>query len=482
MQVPVPGGSSVNGHGDHDNSPARRRAGTVPGVDLPALRYLSAAVLAAALAISSAPGAVAAKRPKPGTIAEAQLGPSVLVYMFGLAPGPDGNLWFTDLGCMGLGRCAIGRITPKGKLTVYHRRLNKGSVPFAITPGPDGNLWFTAAGSAPAIGRITPTGQITEFSAGLNPGSVPFEITDGPDGDLWFTDQGTTPAIGRITPSGKITEYSAGLLPGAVPFGITAGPHHTLWFTDHGCSVSGTCAIGDVSASGQISETTSGLRRDSQPLGIAAGPGGAIWFADSSGAIGRITRRGQISETRHGLYAGSSPVGISPGPDGNMWFTDEGATSAIGRVSPRMHVKEFKAGLENGAKPAIITAAADGRLWFSDEGSDDALGSALSGEPAAVRTRPVVSGVARIGNELRCSAAQWATWAYAKPSTKLFEYDGYRWLRNGAPIANQHSDRYRVVAADRGRQLSCRVTVTYPAPFYVTARAASDRVKVQSDG
>jgi hypothetical protein len=162
-----------------------------------------------------------------------------------------------------------------------------------------------------------------------------------------------------------------------------------------------------------------------------------------------------------------------------MWFTDEGSTSAVGRITPRMHIKEFKARLGDGAKPAIITAAADGALWFSDEGSNNALGFARSGAPAAVRTRPVVSGVARVGSELRCAGARWSTWAGAKPSTRLFEYDGYRWLRNGVPILNQRSDRYRVVAADRGRKLSCRVTVTYAAPFYVTARASSDRVKVQ---
>ena len=102
-----------------------------------------------------------------------------------------------------------------------------------IAPGPDGNLWFTdVSTTTPAIGRITPGGAITEFSSGLNPGSRPSGIAAGPDGNLWFTDYGTTPAIGRITPGGTITEFSSGLNPGSDPSGIAAGPDGNLWFTD----------------------------------------------------------------------------------------------------------------------------------------------------------------------------------------------------------------------------------------------------------
>ena len=34
-----------------------------------------------------------------GSIGEAPLGPSVLVYLFGAAHGSDGNLWFANDGC-----------------------------------------------------------------------------------------------------------------------------------------------------------------------------------------------------------------------------------------------------------------------------------------------------------------------------------------------------------------------------------------------
>jgi hypothetical protein len=48
----------------------------------------------------------------------------------------------------------IGRITPAGVITEFPVP-NAFSAPFGIAAGPDGNLWFAEAG-APRIGRITP--------------------------------------------------------------------------------------------------------------------------------------------------------------------------------------------------------------------------------------------------------------------------------------------------------------------------------------
>ncbi len=45
--------------------------------------------------------------------------------------------------------------------------LNPGSSPFGIAPGPDGNLWFGDDGSTPAIGRIgTAAAPSNSFSFG----------------------------------------------------------------------------------------------------------------------------------------------------------------------------------------------------------------------------------------------------------------------------------------------------------------------------
>jgi len=97
------------------------------------------------------------------------------------------------------GPASIGKITPSGTITNFSVGLNAGSKPIGIAPGPDGNIWFTDQGTTRAIGKITPSGTITEYSAGLNAGSSPASITAGPDGNIWFTENSAN-KIGRITP------------------------------------------------------------------------------------------------------------------------------------------------------------------------------------------------------------------------------------------------------------------------------------------
>src|SRR5690242_18694640 len=55
------------------------------------------------------------------------------------------------------------------------------SSPHTIAPGSDGNVWFSEY-TGLQIGRITPSGEITEFPSGGTDG-----ITLGPDGNVWFT-------------------------------------------------------------------------------------------------------------------------------------------------------------------------------------------------------------------------------------------------------------------------------------------------------
>jgi virginiamycin B lyase len=106
------------------------------------------------------------------------------------------------------------------------------SRPWGIAAGPDGNLWFAESGEfANNIAGITHQGVITEFPTPTDY-SFPMGITAGPDGDLWFTEYGGN-RIGRITAQGVITEFP---LPAAnsQPWGITAGPDGNVWFTEFG--------------------------------------------------------------------------------------------------------------------------------------------------------------------------------------------------------------------------------------------------------
>src|ERR1035438_5806098 len=131
-------------------------------------------------------------------------------------------LYRTHLWSAGLLWILCSAASAQYTVTEYSNGMTPGSGPSGIAAGPDGALWFTEI-YGNRIGRITTTGVITEYSAGLTPGSSPAGIAAGPDGALWFTESHFS-QIGRITTAGVITLYSTGLTANAGPSGIAAGP------------------------------------------------------------------------------------------------------------------------------------------------------------------------------------------------------------------------------------------------------------------
>jgi virginiamycin B lyase len=267
-----------------------------------------------------------------------------------IAGGPDGALWLTK--GKDNAQPVIGRMTTTGAFNEFPLAVGSSCGPPAYTDchylwdiaaGADGALWFTESGEpglASKIGRITTGGKITEFplpSCSLSPstsgGCGGKGIAAGPDGALWFTEYFLN-KIGRITTGGNITEFPlpsrCGLLgcgPGGSEFGggITAGPDGALWFTERAGN-----RIGRITLAGQIREFP--LRRVLLPADIAAGPDGALWFTSGgTNAIGRITPAGKVTVFTAG--ARNNPYsGITAGPDGAVWFT-EFFDNKIGRIT-----------------------------------------------------------------------------------------------------------------------------------------------------
>jgi virginiamycin B lyase len=248
-------------------------------------------------------------------------------FLRGITDGPDGALWFAEEGTCINAKCSdftngkIGRITTTGRVTEYPVP-SADSHPWEITHGPDGNLWFTELGDnlhgpgkhhhieGNRIGRITPQGQITEFPIPTFD-SFPDGITTGPDGALWFTEN-TGNNIGRITTSGHITEFPIPT-PNSRSIGIRTGLDGNLWFTEQIGQ-----KIGRITPKGRITEFP--LPNAGNPVWITLGPDGAMWFTEVSGQrIGRITSDGKISEIQ--LADGSFPLPITIGPHlDDVWF------------------------------------------------------------------------------------------------------------------------------------------------------------------
>jgi len=140
--------------------------------------------------------AIGVINPSTGEIKEFSVGLSEGSAPRGIVTGPDGNLWFTDTNPT---EKAIGRLNPStGEIKEFATDMNsepggwRGNYgPWGIAPGADGNVWYTEGGTAEvgkAICRITSAGTITCFKTEIVATSQPRGLTAALNGKLWFTD------------------------------------------------------------------------------------------------------------------------------------------------------------------------------------------------------------------------------------------------------------------------------------------------------
>src|SRR5205809_3050482 len=87
-------------------------------------------------------------------------------------------------------------------ITEFPSLPTASSQPDAVTVGPDGNIWFTEVGRVNRIGRIAPDGTLLGETP-LADNSLPAGIAVGPDGNLWFTEQNAN-KIGRVNTAGTL--------------------------------------------------------------------------------------------------------------------------------------------------------------------------------------------------------------------------------------------------------------------------------------
>ncbi len=333
----------------------------VPRVSARRNRLRAAFVLAFAMA--GLPGLAAAQ-----AITEFRI-PTANSHPFGIAAGPDGNLWFTARATN-----TIVQLTTAGVFTSFSIPT-ADSMPRDITPGPDGNLWFTEE-IGNNLGRITTAGVVTEFPV-PTAASEPGGITKGPDGNLWFTEI-VGNQIGRSTTAGVITEFPI-TTPSSGPREIAPGADGNLWFTERA-----TDKIGRITTAGVITEfplPTAG----SLPRGIAAGPDGNLWFTEEGqNKIGRITTAGVITEFVIPTPV-TGPFDITAGPDGNLWFTEQ-TGNYVGRITTTGLISEFLIPTL-GQLHRGITAGPDGNIWWCERGGNK-IGRITTG-PLAPQTLAV---------------------------------------------------------------------------------------------
>ena len=234
--------------------------------------------------------------------------------------GPDARLWFTEPAVD-----RIGEITPQAAGPAVHEfalpaadRLASGvgspvTSTDAIAPGPGGDIWFTEQGSS-AIGVMGTSGALVHKFALPIPGTspAPLGITEGPNETMWFTENSTN-QVASITTSGTITLHP---LPAAAdgPESIVYGPDGNLWFTDD----TGVSSLDPTTGKVTVYRAHGSLLG---PAGVTVGPDCAsIWFTEpSADRLGRIS---PLPNTT-GCKAGLVPLaGATTGaPESNPKYT-----------------------------------------------------------------------------------------------------------------------------------------------------------------
>jgi streptogramin lyase len=218
-----------------------------------------------------------------------------------LVTTPDGSLWFS-----GAGQCEVGRILPRGRVTLYPIKGFAHSESACAIPsmlvGPDGALWLLGAKRIAGyllrleeVIRITPTGRIMQLripvqvNVDASASAAPtVQLVAGPNRTLWFADGNR---IGRIELDGRIAEYS--VPDAALAHDLVAGPDGALWFL-----------------MGRVAHGVNGPAMQSDPI------------------VYRMTQEGALSEYR--LPSGDGVDDIFPGPGHTLWYiADPGVIGSI---------------------------------------------------------------------------------------------------------------------------------------------------------
>jgi streptogramin lyase len=164
--------------------------------------------------------------PTGGSLASGSLPESIVA-------GPDGNIWFAEVGADRIGRLNPGSTPPSSAVITLFTPSVPGTLG-NIVVGPDGNLWTGSLGTVTnpsAVLRITPAGVITRFALPSGSTANPDVIAVGPDGELWMAGGG---GLTSVTTAGAFTGY-----PGILPAGDAISSIHSdpggadaLWLTD----------------------------------------------------------------------------------------------------------------------------------------------------------------------------------------------------------------------------------------------------------
>jgi virginiamycin B lyase len=273
-----------------------------------------------------------------------------------VAPGPNGEVWYTAQH-----QGALGRLDPETR-KVEQIPLGEGSAPHGVIVGPDGAPWITDGGLN-AIVRVDPETQEVEtfpLPEGRGYANLNTATFDG-NGVLWFT--GQNGIYGRLDPeTGTMEVFDAP--EGRGPYGITTTPAGDVYYA----SLAGShiARIDTESGEATVIEPPTpdqGARRvwsDSQ---------GHIWVSEwNSGQVSVYDP--SSDDWRSWPLPGEDPRTYAVYVDGEdiVWLTDFGA-NAIVRFDPESESFESFPSPRPGANVRQLLCR-EGEVWAPESGTD----------------------------------------------------------------------------------------------------------------
>ncbi len=220
-----------------------------------------------------------------GKITEFVIPDTTALLLQSITVGSDGQLWFTSPTDN-----TIRRVNTKGEFTGAFKiptttgkiREKNTSFPRGLAAGPDGNVWFAEMGGN-KIGRITPNGEITEFPL-PTPDSGPYVPAFDNSGRVWFAES-TANKIARLDPAtGKVDEFPLPSL-NCLPRDMVTGTDGNLWFSENQAD-----KLGRMTPEGELKEFPLPARGAGRSALVGPRRIRRMWYSlFGNGMIGRLT-------------------------------------------------------------------------------------------------------------------------------------------------------------------------------------------------
>ena len=296
----------------------------------------------------------------------------------------EGNAWVADLG-----NSRIEEFSPEGDYMTQFGQAGSGdgelSGNFALAIDPEGNLWVADTWND----RIQEWQIPTAFtcaklfsSAGSGEGqlNLPVGLATGPQGNIWVADT-LNSRIQEFSPEGQyLTSFGEeGSGPGQLqyPYGLAIDSQGHVWVAD-----TGNHRIEEFNANGQylsqFGESGSGDGEFEFPVRIAFNAkGNALWVADTGNdRLEQFSTDGEFlgafGESGSGDGQFSAPAGIDLDSEGNLWVVDSGND----RIEEFNYAGEYvgrfgEHGSDDGQldHPTEVALDEAGDFWVADAGN-----------------------------------------------------------------------------------------------------------------